>query len=186
MVFQYLTALLLIYLLLEQSCILIQDPLHKGGGHIHALIGDGVQKGGDLYGGGHQFALAKAEVCQLAGIFQGGSLGQIAAGAFQARRHGERLPQPQVTSAVVSLRVRKEKPWDIQNQSVFFRAVRSSFAMRRKKLSNGLASGFPELGKSGAAQVIAACGFPGDIRGETLGIPEFARLANEICRRICK
>ena len=96
------------------------------------------------------------------------------------------LPQPQVTSAVVSLRVRKEKPWDIQNQSVFFRAVRSSFAMRRKKLSNGLASGFPELGKDGAAQVIAACGFPGDIRGETLGIPEFARLANEICRRICK
>ena len=96
------------------------------------------------------------------------------------------LPQPQVTSAVVSLRVRKEKPWDIQNQSVFFRAVRSSFAMRRKKLSNGLASGFPELGKDGAAQVIAACGFPEDIRGETLGIPEFARLANEICRRICK
>ena len=96
------------------------------------------------------------------------------------------LPQPQVTSAVVSLRVRKEKPWDIQNQSVFFRAVRSSFAMRRKKLSNGLASGFPELGKDGAAQVIAACGFPGDIRGETLGIPDFARLANEICRRICK
>ena len=96
------------------------------------------------------------------------------------------LPQPQVTSAVVSLRVRKERPWDIQNEGVFFRAVRSSFAMRRKKLSNGLASGFPELGKSGAAQVIAACGFPGDIRGETLGIPEFARLANEICRRICK
>ena len=96
------------------------------------------------------------------------------------------MPQPQVTSAVVSLRVRKEKPWDIQNQSVFFRAVRSSFAMRRKKLSNGLASGFPELGKDGAAQVIAACGFPEDIRGETLGIPEFARLANEICRRICK
>ena len=75
------------------------------------------------------------------------------------------LPQPQVTSAVVSLRVRKEKPWDIQNQSVFFRAVRSSFAMRRKKLSNGLASGFPELGKSGAAQVIAACGFPGTSGG---------------------
>ena len=96
------------------------------------------------------------------------------------------LPQPQVTSAVVSLRVRKERPWDIQNEGVFFRAVRSSFAMRRKKLSNGLASGFPELGKDGAAQVIAACGFPEDIRGETLGIPEFARLANEICRRICK
>ena len=54
--------------------------------------------------------------------------------------------------------------------------------MRRKKLSNGLASGFPELGKSGAEAVLAACGFPENVRGETLGILEFAAIANEICR----
>lgn len=93
------------------------------------------------------------------------------------------MPQPQVTSAVITLRVRTEKPWDIRDEAVFFRAVRSSFAMRRKKLSNGLASGFPALGKAGAEEVIAACGFPDNVRGETLGIPEFARIANEICRR---
>lgn len=93
------------------------------------------------------------------------------------------MPQPQVTSAVVTLRVRTEKPWDIRDEAVFFRAVRSSFAMRRKKLSNGLASGFPALGKAGAEEVIAACGFPDNVRGETLGIPEFARIANEICSR---
>ena len=74
----------------------------------------------------------------------------------------------------------------MENQDVFFRTVRASFAMRRKKLSNGLASGFPELGKNGAAEVIAACGFPENVRGETLGIPEFGRLANEICRRTGK
>jgi len=55
--------------------------------------------------------------------------------------------------------------------------------MRRKKLSNGIASGFPELGKAGAADVIAVCGFDANVRGETLGIPEFAKLANEIARR---
>ncbi len=93
------------------------------------------------------------------------------------------LPQPKVTSAVITLRVRKERPWDIQDKDIFFRTVRASFAMRRKKLSNGLASGFPELGKEGAAQVIAACGFGENVRGETLGIPEFAAIANEICRR---
>ena len=92
------------------------------------------------------------------------------------------LPQPKVTSAVVTLRVRKERPWDIDDPAVFFRVVRASFAMRRKKLSNGLASGFPELGKSGAEAVLAACGFPENVRGETLGIPEFAAIANEICR----
>ena len=94
------------------------------------------------------------------------------------------LPQPKVTSAVITLHVRKEKPWDIHNQDIFFRTVRASFAMRRKKLSNGLASGFSQLGKSGAAEVIAACGFDENVRGETLGIPEFAALANEIHRRL--
>ena len=92
------------------------------------------------------------------------------------------LPQPKVTSAVIQLKVRKERSWDIADQDVFFRAVKASFAMRRKKLANGLASGFPELGKDGAAEVIRLAGFDANVRGETLGIPEFARIANEICR----
>ena len=93
------------------------------------------------------------------------------------------LPQPKVTSAVITLRVRKERPWDIADQDIFFRLVRASFAMRRKKLANGLASGFPELGKQGAAEVIAECGFDANVRGETLGIPEFAKLSNAIAAR---
>ena len=93
------------------------------------------------------------------------------------------LPQPKVTSAVITLRTRSEKPWDILDEDIFFRTVKASFAMRRKKLSNGLASGFPELGKIGAAEVIEAVGFDANVRGETLSIPEFARIANEIVRR---
>ena len=93
------------------------------------------------------------------------------------------LPQPKVTSAVITLRTRKECPWEILDQNTFFRTVRASFAMRRKKLTNGLASGFPELGKDGAAEVIAACGLDANVRGETLSIPEFAKIANEIYRR---
>ena len=93
------------------------------------------------------------------------------------------MPQPKVTSAVITLRTRKELPWQIDSKETFFRTVRASFAMRRKKLSNGLASGFPELGKTGAAEVIAACGLPENVRGETLDIAQFATLANEIYRR---
>ena len=96
------------------------------------------------------------------------------------------MPQPKVTSAVVTLRVRKERPWQVDDQKVFFRTVRASFAMRRKKLANGLASGFPELGKSGVAEVIAQCGFSENVRGETLSIAEFAVLSNEIARRLKK
>ena len=93
------------------------------------------------------------------------------------------MPQPKVTSAVICLKTRQERPWEILDEAVFFRVVRASFAMRRKKLQNGLASGFPELGKAGAGEVIAACGFDENVRGETLSIAQFAALANEIVRR---
>ena len=93
------------------------------------------------------------------------------------------LPQPKVTSAVVTIRVHKECPWQVADKDTFFRTVRASFAMRRKKLQNGLAAGFPELGKEGAGQVIAACGLSENVRGETLDIGQFVALANEIYRR---
>ena len=93
------------------------------------------------------------------------------------------LPQPKVTSAVVMLKTRKELPWEILDKTTFFRTVKASFAMRRKKLQNGLAAGFPELGKEGAGQVIAECGLPENVRGETLDIGQFAALANAIYRR---
>ena len=93
------------------------------------------------------------------------------------------LPQPKVTSAVISLVTRQEMPWKISDSHTFFRTVKSSFAMRRKKLQNGLASGFPELGKAGAGEVLEACGLDSNVRGETLDIGQFAAIANEIFRR---
>lgn len=92
-------------------------------------------------------------------------------------------PRPKVVSSVVKLTVRECRPWFIRDKALFFKTIRASFNMRRKKLSNGLASGFPELGKAGAAEVIAACGLPPDVRGETLGIEAFAALSNAIAGR---
>lgn len=94
------------------------------------------------------------------------------------------LPRPKVISAVVMLRTWKERPWGIRAPALFFRTVRASFAMRRKKLQNGLAAGFPELGREGAAAVIAESGLPENVRGETLDIPQFAALAAQIARRL--
>lgn len=93
------------------------------------------------------------------------------------------LPQPKVTSAVVMLKTRQTLPWEIFDKATFFRTVRASFAMRRKKLQNGLAAGFPELGKEGAGQVIAESGLSENVRGETLDIAQFAAIANAIYRR---
>ena len=93
------------------------------------------------------------------------------------------LPQPKITSAVIHLKTRKELPWQIDNKEIFFRTVRASFAMRRKTLQNGLASGFPELGKTGAGEILEECGLPASVRGETLDIAQFAAIANAIAAR---
>ena len=94
------------------------------------------------------------------------------------------LPQPKVMSSVVCLKVHRETEWGIEDPELFFRVVRGSFLQRRKKLSNGLRAAFPELGKEGPAQVILEAGLEENVRGETLGIPEFARIADAIRQRL--
>ena len=90
------------------------------------------------------------------------------------------IPQPKVTSAVLHLRVRTEPVCPVKDEKLFFRVVRASFSQRRKKLVNGLASGFGSLSKQQLQGAIEACGFDANVRGETLSIPEFARLADAI------
>lgn len=96
------------------------------------------------------------------------------------------MPQPKVTSSVIRLKTYEKLPWDIADEGLFFRTVRASFAQRRKTLQNGLSSGFPELGKSGIAEVLTQCGLPLNVRGETLDIPTFGRISNAIGTRLKK
>ena len=83
------------------------------------------------------------------------------------------IPQPRVTSAVLRMTPRA-KPDCVEDEAFFFRVVRASFALRRKTLVNSLSTAFP---RDAAARSVAACGLPADVRGERLGIPEFAALA---------
>lgn len=90
------------------------------------------------------------------------------------------LPQPKVTSAVVQLKVRSAPPCPVADEAMFFRVVRASFAQRRKTLQNGLAAGFPELGKARVGELLERCGLSPTVRGETLDIPTFAKIADAL------
>ena len=93
------------------------------------------------------------------------------------------LPQPKVTSAVLTLKTRTAPPCEIADEALFFRVVRAAFAQRRKTLPNALASGFPELTKDALTELIVSCGHKPTVRGETLSIPQFAALANRLAAR---
>lgn len=89
-------------------------------------------------------------------------------------------PAPKVTSAVVTL-TPQPKPACVEDESAFFRVVKAAFAQRRKTLLNCLGSVYGGYwSKDELRQVILDCGLPEDIRGERLGIPEFASLAKKL------
>ncbi len=91
------------------------------------------------------------------------------------------LPAPKVTSAVIRLVPRTEPVQTLTSEELFFRVVRASFAQRRKTLLNGLSAAFGDrLGKDALRQAMTQAGLPDGVRGERLGIPEFARLAHAI------
>lgn len=90
------------------------------------------------------------------------------------------LPRPQVTSSVLTLETLAEPPCPVDDEALFFRVVRASFAQRRKTLCNGLAAGFPTVPKARLAEVLAACGLPENVRGETLDLPQFAAVARAL------
>ena len=90
------------------------------------------------------------------------------------------IPAPKVTSAVLRM-VPRAKPAEVDDEAHFFKVVKASFAQRRKQLINGLLTTFgSKLSREQLAQVIADCGLPADVRGEKLGIPQFAALSKAI------
>ena len=94
------------------------------------------------------------------------------------------IPAPKVTSSVIRL-VPRPKPAEVEDETFFFRVVRAGFAQRRKTLHNSLSSALGQpFTRESVAAAIAACGLRPDVRGEKLGIPEFAALAKELAKSL--
>ncbi len=92
------------------------------------------------------------------------------------------LPAPKVTSSVIRL-IPRPKPAEVDDEGFFFRVVRAAFAQRRKTLHNSLAAALGQpFSREMIASAIAVCGLRSDVRGERLGIPEFAVLAKELAK----
>ena len=96
------------------------------------------------------------------------------------------LPAPKVTSAVIRCRARETPAVSPAcGEAFFFQTVKAAFALRRKTLCNSLSSVFGgQLDKDSLAAVIERCGLPPAVRGEALGLEEFAALADGLYRAL--
>ena len=90
------------------------------------------------------------------------------------------LPAPKVTSAVVRL-TPHDAPPVAGDKDAIFAVVRAAFAQRRKTLLNGLSAAYgSRFSKDQLRQIILDCGLPEAVRGERLGLEEFAALAHAL------
>ena len=96
------------------------------------------------------------------------------------------VPAPKVDSAVVRIRLHKQKPCVPKDEEMLFRTIRAAFEQRRKTLPNSLCTGFGELSKETLTAVVERCGHRPDIRGERLDIAQFVALSDALGEEIEK
>ena len=93
------------------------------------------------------------------------------------------MPRPKVGSAVIRLSARQKPPVEVKDEKLMFRLIRAAFNQRRKTLQNAITnSGELNFSKEETGQAITSVGLNPSIRGEKLGLAEFAALADELLK----
>ena len=97
---------------------------------------------------------------------------------FEVSR-GSFMPAPNVDSAVIQLRIRKEPPVDVNDEALFFRVIRAAFAQRRKTAVNSISNTL-HMSKQQVTDAFEQAGVRANSRAEALTLPEFAAVVNQL------
>ncbi|MCQ6563737.1 16S rRNA (adenine(1518)-N(6)/adenine(1519)-N(6))-dimethyltransferase RsmA [Paenibacillus mendelii] len=90
------------------------------------------------------------------------------------------IPQPNVDSAVIKLKLRDKPPVEVADEDHFFRTVQASFAQRRKTIANNLSAFIGKANRDKVVPLLEGCGIDPARRGETLSIVEFAAVSHAL------
>ena len=88
------------------------------------------------------------------------------------------IPEPEVTSEVINLKLRKEPAVKVKDKKVMFNIIKSAYMQRRKTLVNSLCNVGVFKSKEQGIDMLKKIGLREDIRPENLSIEDFARLTD--------
>ena len=89
------------------------------------------------------------------------------------------IPRPNVDSTVIHLQKYKTPPVSVKDPGLMFRLIRASFNQRRKTLANGIKNAeYLSFTREEAENALLACGLNLQVRGEQLGLSDFAKLSD--------
>ena len=88
------------------------------------------------------------------------------------------IPEPEVTSEVIKLNIRKEEPIKVDDKELLFKIIKNAFMQRRKTLLNGLTNAKIFKNKEEGIKVLKELGISENIRAEKLTLEQFAQLSD--------
>ena len=88
------------------------------------------------------------------------------------------IPEPEVTSQVIKLKLRKSSPVEVSNPQKMFSIIKIAFMQRRKTLLNALTNGNIINSKQEALEIFKNLEINQNARAEELTLNQFANLAN--------
>ena len=88
------------------------------------------------------------------------------------------IPEPEVTSEVINLKIRKEPAIKVKDKKVMFNIIKSAYMQRRKILVNSLTNVGVFQNKEQGGKTLKKLGLREDIRHENLKIEDFAKLTD--------
>ncbi len=88
------------------------------------------------------------------------------------------IPEPEVTSEVINLKIRKEPAIKVKDKKVMFNIIKSAYMQRRKTLVNSLTNVGVFQNKEQGGKTLKKLGLREDIRPENLKIEDFAKLTD--------
>lgn len=92
------------------------------------------------------------------------------------------IPEPEVTSEVIKLNLRKETPIKVDNEELLFKIIKLAFMQRRKTLVNALSNGNLFKNKEQIYTMLKELNIDEKVRGETLTLEKYAEITNWICK----
>lgn len=93
------------------------------------------------------------------------------------------IPEPNVTSTVIQLKIRKESLLQVENEELMFKIIKQAFMQRRKTLVNALSNLAIFNNKEEIIQLLKELNINEKVRGEALTIEQYAKITNRILKK---
>ena len=90
------------------------------------------------------------------------------------------IPEPEVTSEVIKMKLRKAPAVKIENSKVMFMVIKSAFMLRRKTLLNALTNTKVFVSKEEGTQILKTLNLNENVRAEELSLQDFANITKMI------